>query len=299
MTKTNKAKGEKRNSGSRARSETSATKLRATAQSADEPGFQDDEQDKDFVTALARGLELLRSFTPDASLLGNQELARKTGLPKATISRLTHTLAKLGCLKKQSTSGKYQLDVGVLAFGYQLLSNLTVRTIAHPYMEELSVYANSTVAMAARDRLQMVYLDAVYPRNVTSSLAAVSMRRQVGSYLPIHLSAMGRACLSAMSAAERDVVLANIRERHADNWQEIRRSLDRAFKDFANHGFCISTGDWMRDVHAVAVPLVHKDHGILTFNCAAPSFQMTRERLESDIGPRLKHMVSQIQDLAR
>jgi DNA-binding IclR family transcriptional regulator len=299
MTKTSKTKAARRSADGRTRDEPRLQSNARLVTEVVEQGFQDDEEDKDFVTALARGLELLRSFTPDAPLLGNQELAKRTALPKATISRLTHTLTKLGCLKKQTSSGKYQLDVGVLALGYQLISNLTVRTIAHPYMEEFSVYANSIVAMAARDRLQMVYLDAVYPRAVTMGLATASTRRQVGAYLPLHSSAVGRACLSAMPEAERAVVLGKIRERHPGNWREIRRSLDRTFEDYANYGFCISAGDFMRDVHAVAVPMIHKDHGILTFNCVGPSFQMPREKLEQDIGPRLKHMVSQIQDVAR
>ena len=53
-------------------------------------------KDRQFVTALARGLELLRCFTPESLLLGNQELAKKTGLLKPTVSRLTHTLTRLG-----------------------------------------------------------------------------------------------------------------------------------------------------------------------------------------------------------
>lgn len=40
-----------------------------------------DENDRQFITALARGLELLRCFTPKHQHLGNQELAQMTGLP--------------------------------------------------------------------------------------------------------------------------------------------------------------------------------------------------------------------------
>ncbi|MFX4601082.1 helix-turn-helix domain-containing protein, partial [Acinetobacter baumannii] len=58
----------------------------------------DDEKDPRFVTALARGLELLRAFRRNESMLGNLELAQRTGLPKPTVSRLTYTLAKLGYL---------------------------------------------------------------------------------------------------------------------------------------------------------------------------------------------------------
>ncbi|MER2012659.1 MAG: helix-turn-helix domain-containing protein, partial [Psychrobacter alimentarius] len=48
-----------------------------------------DQSDRQFITALARGLELLRCFTPQRPFLGNQELSQLTGLPKGTITRLT------------------------------------------------------------------------------------------------------------------------------------------------------------------------------------------------------------------
>jgi hypothetical protein len=82
----------------------------------------DEEKDRNFITALARGIEVLRCFGPGANVLGNQELAARTGLPKPTISRLTYTLSKLGCLKAVPHSSKYQLDFGVLALGFGLLS---------------------------------------------------------------------------------------------------------------------------------------------------------------------------------
>jgi DNA-binding IclR family transcriptional regulator len=245
--------------------------------------------DRNFVTALARGLELLRCFGPGEGLLGNQELAAKSGLPKATVSRLTHTLAKLGFLKKQPQSGKYQLDVGVLSFGHQMLSNLSIRSVAHPFMEELSSYAKAAVAMAARDRLKMVYLD------VVQSQASLTMRRQIGSQLPLHASSVGRACLAAMPDHERDFILDHLRTRTGTDWLTIRRSLERAFKDYSDFGYCFSLGDWSREVNSVAVPLVHPEHGILAFNCGGPSFLLSREALEDDIGPRLKHMVMQIE----
>jgi DNA-binding IclR family transcriptional regulator len=259
----------------------------------EEENGNDGDKDRNFVTALARGVELLRCFTPSDSLLGNQELAAKTGLAKATVSRLTYTLAQLGCLKRQPSSGKYHLDVGVLAFGYQMLSNLSIRAVAHPFMEELATHAQTTVAMAARDRLQMVYVDVVHGQ------ANMTMRRQVGSYLPLHLSSMGRACLAAMPEKEREFLLEHIRERNTADWREIRRGLDRAFRDFEDYGYCLSIGEWTRDVNSVAVPLIHPEHGVLAFNCGGPSFQLPRERLEDDIGPRLKLMVAQIQSVGR
>ncbi|WP_258163958.1 IclR family transcriptional regulator [Pseudomonas sp. 17033095] len=260
-----------------------------------DPMQEKDEElkDRQFVTALARGLELLRCFTPRESLLGNQELAKKTGLPKPTVSRLTHTLTRLGYLRHLPHSGKYQLEVGVMSFGYAMLSNLSIRALARPLMEEMAGYAKAAVAMAARDRLSMVYLDVVHGE------ANLTMRRQVGSHLSLHRSAIGRACLAAMPEDEREFILGHIRKRHPEDWPEVRKGLERAFRDYADYGFCLSLGEWQRDVNAVGVALHHESHGLLAFNCGGPSFHLKREKLEDDIGPRLLHMVHNIDAATR
>ncbi|HDY5946244.1 TPA: IclR family transcriptional regulator [Pseudomonas aeruginosa] len=260
-----------------------------------DPMQENDEElkDRQFVTALARGLELLRCFTPRESLLGNQELAKKTGLPKPTVSRLTHTLTRLGYLRHLPHSGKYQLEVGVMSFGYAMLSNLSIRALARPLMEEMAGYAKAAVAMAARDRLSMVYLDVVHGE------ANLTMRRQVGSHLSLHRSAIGRACLAAMPEDEREFILGHIRKRYPEDWPEVRKGLERAFRDYADYGFCLSLGEWQRDVNAVGVVLHHESHGLLAFNCGGPSFHLKREKLEDDIGPRLLHMVHNIEAATR
>jgi DNA-binding IclR family transcriptional regulator len=247
-----------------------------------------DENDRQYITALARGLELLRCFTPKNQHLGNQELSLMTGLPKPTITRLTHTLSRLGYLKQVPHSTKFQLSIGVLSFGYSLLSNISIRSIVLPYMTELADYAQASVAMATRDRLNMIYLDVVQGKG------NMTMQRQVGTYLPIHLSSIGRACLAAIPEDEREFLLNAIRAKHKDEWITIKQALDQSFKDYQDFGYCFSVGDWHKDVNSVAVPFYHEQHGLLVFNCGGPSFILNREKLENEIAPRLLHMVNNI-----
>lgn len=245
------------------------------------------EKDRQFVTALARGLELLRCFTPSESTLSNLDLARKSGLPRPTVSRLTHTLARLGYLRPLPR-GKYQLDVGVMAFGYSMISNLPIRAIAQPLMVNLANEVGATVAMSARDRLDMVYLD------VVQSALRSTIRRQIGIRLPIHQSSAGRACLAAMPPQEADLLMDHLRGAYPTDWPDIRKTLERAFRDYADYGYCLSIGEWQRKVNAVAVPLHHPQLGILSLNCGGPEFQISREKLEESIGPRLVQLVNDI-----
>jgi hypothetical protein len=42
--------------------------------------------------------------------------------------------------------------------------------------------------------------------------------------------------------------------------------------------------------------MVHPMHGLLVFNCGAPSYLVNQEKLENEIGPRLIYMVQNIQE---
>ena len=243
-----------------------------------------------FVVSLARGLEVLRTFTPGEGLLGNQEIALRTGLPKATVTRLTYTLTQLDYLSHSERLEKYQLAPGALAIGYSTLANMRIRQIARPHMQALADYAGASVALGSRDRLNLLYVEHCRAK------PAVMLRLDVGSRIPIATTAMGRAMLAALPDKERDWLLRHIARRERKRWPKVRLGIERARKDFASRGFTLSVGDWQSDVTAVGVPLIPADgSGIFAFNCGAPSFHFSRSRLVSDIGPRLLNMVRNIE----
>ncbi|KAG1648299.1 Acyl-CoA dehydrogenase family member 10 [Nymphon striatum] len=99
-------------------------------------GLQDS-KDRNFVTALARGLELMRCFRIGEVTLTNSDFSERTGLPKATISRLTHTLVDLGYLVPDPRAGTYRLGVGVLNLGFSVLSAMDISDRAGHEMAQL------------------------------------------------------------------------------------------------------------------------------------------------------------------
>lgn len=249
------------------------------------------DEDRQFVTALARGLEVLRCFRPNDRHLGNQDIARRTGLPKPTVSRLTHTLTRMGYLYHDEKLGKYQLGTAVLALGYSLLTNMDVLKIARPLMQELADYSHTVVSVGTRDRLGMIYLDGRH-----STAASVTLRREPGTRVPIVTTAMGRALLCGLPEEERKRLLDNIRKRDESAWPKHQAGIEQAMRDYRERGFCLSLGDWRNDVNAVAVPMLPiAGCRLLTFNCAAPSFTLRQHMLEDDIGPRLVNLVRTIE----
>ena len=246
--------------------------------------------DRSFVVALSRGLDVLRAFHPDDGLLGNQELAARTKLPKPTVSRLTYTLTKLGYLTPVPRFEKYQLAPSAMALGYAALANLGVRHLSEAFREEVMRETGGAVAVGARDRLSMIYFG--QSRNGLT----LGVQLDVGSRIPIATTAMGRAYIWALPAEERTALLRELREHYGSRWPKLRDGIERSGEMVARHGFAISAGEWQDDVHAVGVALKLNDGtGPYAFNCGAPAFRFTEDRLINDIGPRMVAMVRNIE----
>jgi DNA-binding IclR family transcriptional regulator len=124
----------------------------------------------------------------------------------------------------------------------------------------------------------------------------LGVQLDVGSRIPIATTAMGRAYLWALPPDERAALLRDLREHYGSRWTKMRDGVERAGETVARYGFTISAGDWQDDVAAVGVALKLNDGtGPYAFNCGAPAFRFTEDRLRRDIGPRLVAMVRNIE----
>ena len=245
-------------------------------------------KERQFVTALARGLELLRCFGPGERYLGVAELARRSGIPKPSVSRLAGTLVTLGCLDFSPTLSKYSLGIGVLSLGYALLSNIGIRQIVKPMLQDLAEYSQASVSIGVRDRLSMVYVETV------RSNAPIGTRRGVGSRLPIVNTALGKAYLAGLPESERNFLMGQLRMRDEQNWPHLEKGIQQALRDYQERGFCISISEWEKDISAVGVPFQDHDGNFMAFSCGGAAFLLTKDRLENDIGPRLVNIVNSI-----
>lgn len=248
------------------------------------------EKDRQFVTALARGLDILGCFREGDRFLSNQEIAQRTALPRPTVTRLCHTLLQIGFLNYSENYSKYYLGNRVLSLGHAFLSNIEIRHIARPMMRELAEYAKASVALGVRDQLEMLYIE-----NARSNSTTFLLRLDVGSHLPLATSAIGRAYLCGISDSQREILLEQIRSANLGEWPTVKHGIEQALKDYQEKGFCISLGDWQKGINGVAVPYTPEDGmDTLSFNCGGPPFILNEKMIEEDIGPRLVSLVRNV-----
>ena len=250
-------------------------------------------EDRHFVTALARGLDLLACFRSGDKLLGNQELAERCKLPKSTVSRLTYTLTRLGYLQYDPEATKYRLGSATLALGSAMLARLDVRQLARPAMQRMADFSSAMVSLGMRDRLSMIYVE-----NCRSQ-AALTLSLDVGSRIPIARTAMGRAYLAIAPVGEREEILQRVRELDEAAWPAIRDGVAKSLDEYQLLGCCTSIGDWQSDVNAIAVAFRPTDGGApVSINCGGPAFSLTADFLLREMRPRLLDLVAQLRRTA-
>lgn len=245
----------------------------------------DESKDRNFVTALARGLEVLRCFRANESELTNTDFAERTGLPKPTVSRLTHTLCKLDYLVADPRTGTYRLSAGVLQLGFGVLAGLDISERATQLMRQLRNGPNSyiTVALGERHRLDVVYVA------VQRSREDVALTMHVGSRLPLFFSAIGRSILVSMEEEERASAFQLAEEDIPERLEACRESFALAKSEYEAEGFCRGYGEWRRDVNGIAVPVFSLGGSrVYGLNVGGPSFHVKKKQLETYYARELK-----------
>lgn len=243
----------------------------------------------DTVSALVRGIEVLRCFQAGSSALSNGDIARRTGIPKPTVTRLVATLVSLGYLKQVRETELYAMSAGVLALAQAFLSSLDVRASARPHMMELAEWADASVYLAVRDGLDMVLIE-----TCRSHSTMLRSRVSVGSRLELATAASGRAYLSALGTADRQALLAQMRKAHGARWDNNAAGLERALKDAAERGYALSAGEWHPDINTIAAPLLTAEGELMALTCGGPAFAFPADRLRKSIAPRLLETANMI-----
>lgn len=253
-------------------------------------GIKKPKADRQFVTALARGLDVLRAFRAGESL-ANSELAARTKLPRPTISRLTYTLTKLGYLTHEAAAERYRPSSAVLSLGYGAVTGTEFRTIARPHMQHIADLTRSSCALGDCHGLEMIYIE-----NCRGKDAPFTLGLDVGSRIPLANTAIGRAYLAGLDLKTRSDLLKALARQYGSRWKALQVGLDRAFADYARHGFVLSIAEWTPEINAVAVPVRFPGlDSILSLNCGGVASLLSPERLRKEVGPRLLEAKRQIE----
>jgi IclR family pca regulon transcriptional regulator len=160
-----------------------------------------DEAGPDFIEALARGLEVLRSFRPGRRGSTLSEIAADTGLPRPTVRRILLTLEALGYVRAADRG--YELRPRVLELGMTYINALDRWDVARPHMEKLVAQTNESSSIAQLDETDIVYVARVaVPKIVTLAVT-------IGTRFPAVATSMGKVLLATQDPDDLDRLIAS------------------------------------------------------------------------------------------
>jgi DNA-binding IclR family transcriptional regulator len=241
--------------------------------------------------SLERGIELLRSFRPGSELLGNAELAERTGLSRSTVSRLTQTLVGSGLLQIEPRSRAFRLAPAVLSFAHAMRTGSSVLAIAAPRMRQVAETSKINVGLAAPDRDEMVYLESIRYNRRPSLRTVVS-----GQRVPMELTSLGRAYLAVAPEAKRKALMAHFRQLRPKQWRSLHAEISRAIASVEQKDYCAAS--WQPEVVAVATPLAFQG-ALYALNVSVSSAEAYEDVVRELTPPLLTLKLRIVQELER
>ena len=248
-----------------------------------------EDNDRQFVTALGRGLSLLTAFENDERLT-HQQLCQMTDLPKATITRLIHTLTTLGFLRV-TEHGQYQLGSSAVRLSATAWSRHDMIAAAEPLLRQFASENEVSVNVATEVEGEMRY------HACCRSPARLSVNLQVGSAVPVARTAIGRAFYATSTQARQAVIIKNLQEQlSTEDYDHAQTALASAAEHYEKYGYTISDGEFSNDILAVAVGVYDVATGQYTYslNASVPSANWEADEYAAMIVPKLQALAERI-----
>ena len=254
-----------------------------------DPAMDGKRDNQMFASSLATGLGVLLAFSADEPGLTNAALARRTGLSRATISRVTFTLCEMGLLYYDSTDRQYRIGPGAVSLGYPFMLHLRIQHVALPMMQAFADRHRTTVSLGMRSGLHMIYIDSC------RSFEGSEFRADAGASLSMLRTAMGRAWLAAQAPAERRRVCDELRQSLPSDWRKYAPALRESITSISTQGYCVNTGDLHADLQAVAAPLAVSVAGrTVVLNTGLPT-ELVRAGVLDRLGKALAKLAQKVE----
>jgi IclR family pca regulon transcriptional regulator len=241
------------------------------------------------LQSLERGIAVIQVFSRERPALTLSEVARLTGITRATARRILLTLEEVGHVR--SDGRLFSLTPRVLSLGWAYLSSLNLWETAQPMMEELAQRTNESCSAATLDLPDVVYVARVPTRRImTISLG-------VGTRLPAYCTSMGRVLLAGLPDPERELFLASARlERQTDRTITDPARLRAAVDEVRERGWALVDQELELGLRSIAAPLRAGGQTIAALNVAVAAPRVGLGELRDTILPDLLNAARRISE---
>lgn len=249
------------------------------------------EDQREFVTALARGLDVIRAFDRTADALSMSEVAERTGLARATARRLLFTLEQLGYVRNERR--KFSLTPRVLNLGYAYLSSKPIAELALPTMEHVVETLGESCSMSVLDGDDVVYIARVPPKHL------MTIPVNVGSRLPAYATSTGRVLLAELPDDQLSRYLAKVQIKRFTEHTVTAQKLPAVIRAAREQGYALADQELEEGLRALAVPIRSRNGTVIaSLNISAHAMRATKAEMLKSFLPVLTKAADEIAGIA-
>jgi IclR family transcriptional regulator, pca regulon regulatory protein len=203
---------------------------------------------RDFIEALARGLDVIRAFDAEHPAMSLREVAEAAGLARPTARRVLLTLEQLGYARADRDG--WRLTPRVLELGTAYVQSQGLWELARPHMEALVARTGESSSIAQLDGSDIVYVARVaVPKIITFSVS-------IGTRFPALQTSLGSVLLAALSAEELERTLTTpSRSGIEPRWQPTDEERDQHLREVRARGWAVADEYLAAGIRSAAAPL--------------------------------------------
>jgi IclR family pca regulon transcriptional regulator len=250
----------------------------------------DDDSKAAYVSAFGRGLAVIKCFSQGNPTLTIAELARASGLNRATARRFLHTLEADGYAVAEN--GRYSLRPTILELGYSYLSTISIDHVVQSELHSVAEQLRESASAGVLDGHDVVFVARAhtsYPRIMTLALS-------VGMRIPAYLTALGRVLLAELDDDRLDDYLhTSVFERETDRTVTDPEQLRQVISTVRNDGYCLMDQEIETGVCAVAVPVRQANRPTIAISVAAHASRTSIETMRHEHLPAIQHTAAEIE----
>jgi IclR family pca regulon transcriptional regulator len=238
-------------------------------------------RDGDLIAGFVKGLSVIETFDQERNKLSIADVARLTGLERASARRCLLTLVHEGYAE---FDGKFfRLTPRVLKLGYAYLSSTPLPRIIQPFLEQLSEAIHESSSASILDRGEIVYIARSAQRRV------MLIGLNVGSRLPAYCASMGRVLLAALPEEEaRRRLEATKREKHTPKTLTGLSDLMKELAKVRQQGYALIDEELEIGLRSIAVPILDARGSVMAAaNVGVQAQRVSSQTLIEEVLPRL------------
>ena len=236
----------------------------------------------DVIQVVSRAFDVLRCFEGHEARLGNLEISNRCGLPRSTVSRLTHTLTRMGQLVYLPRDQKYRIGPSAVAMSTSMMKGLQLRNLIRLRLQDVADRLPGTVGFVIPDRFHLVYLEYARAAN------ALGLYETTGSRIAMASTAAGHAYTAALAPEVGDAFLAEMEREVSDGAKLLRPRIEDNRRFLREHGYVVACGLWSPHINGLAVPLwspQYQTFVVVTIGLLAAMFD--EKRLHREVAPQM------------